>query len=39
MIRPIKDRLLEIRLFRSNMNMTDKEPLKKFGLGTWSVQR
>jgi len=39
MIGPIKGRPLEVRLFRNNMDRTDKESLNKFGLGTWSVQR
>ena len=34
MIGPIKGKLLEILLFRINIDKTDIEPLKKFRLGT-----
>jgi len=39
MIGPIKGRLLEVCLFKSNTDMTNKELLKKFSLGSWSIQR
>jgi len=38
MIGPIKGRLLEVCLLRSNIEMIDKKSLKKFGLGTWSFR-